>query len=209
MNPAPYAKSEATRQRLVETTAKLLRSRGYAASGVSEIVAESGIPKGSLYHHFPGGKEELAAAAVRHAGTTILAALRELEVRSGSPIRAMQAFCDYYVVQLETSAFTRGCPLATVALEIAANVDVVHGACADAFRDITELFAAALRRDGVPESLAHERALFVVAAIEGALLLAKATRDTAPIRIVRDRLSDLLGEAVASGSKTLAQGAAS
>lgn len=187
-----YAKSEKTRAELLRSTGRLLRTKGYAATGVAAIVRESGVPKGSVYHHFPGGKEELAAASVARSGDAIVRSLEELADRTGGPIEAMRAFCDYYIDQLRQSDFRCGCPLATITLEAAADVDPVHRACADAFDGIVELFSTRLRGAGLTPKRAVEAAELTVASIEGALMLAKARRDVRAIEIVRDQLTDTL-----------------
>lgn len=183
-----YAKSEETQRRLLESTAKLLRTRGYAATGLSAIIEESGVPKGSLYHHFPGGKEELAAAAVRASGEAIVERLTALADHAGGPIEAVDRFCEYYVEQLERSGFRKGCPLATVTLEAAADVDAMHAACGGAFDAIVSLLAERLGREGVAAEPARRAADFAVASIEGALLVAKARRSTAGLVEMRDHL---------------------
>lgn len=183
-----YAKSADTQRRLIDATASLLRTRGYAATGLAHIVERSGVPKGSLYHHFPGGKEALAAAAVVHSGRRIRAALERMADECGDPARAVGMFCQYYVEQLTESDFRKGCPLATVALEAAAEVDAVHEACAGAFTGVTDLLTERLERAGLPPRTAADEAEFTVASIEGALLLAKARRDVRPLVVARDNL---------------------
>ena len=187
-----FAKSEQTQAELLRGTSRLLRERGYAATGVSAIVKETSIPKGSLYHHFPGGKEELAAASVARSGHAIVRWLDELASSSGDPVRAMRAFCDNYIEQLQASDYRLGCPLATIALEAAADVDAVHQACAEAFDGITELFEQRLRGAGLSKKKAHDVAELTVASIEGALMLAKARRDAHAIEVVRDQLTKIL-----------------
>jgi len=188
----PYAKSEKTQRRLIQSTAKLLRARGYSATGVSAIVDASGVPKGSLYHHFPGGKEELSAAAVRFAGDRMITTLTRIADRAPDPVRAVSDYIDHYIMQLRASGFQKGSPLATVALEAAAEVDVVHEACTGAFDDIVDEWARRFALAGLRAQRAADAALFVTASIEGALVLAKARRDTRPIEIVREQLTELL-----------------
>jgi TetR/AcrR family transcriptional repressor of lmrAB and yxaGH operons len=190
----PYEKSRTTRRRLVETTARLLRTRGYAATGLSEIVADSGVPKGSLYHHFPGGKEQLASASLRFSGVEIVRRLGDLADRAGDPVRAVEAFCDLYVEQLAGSGFRKGCPLATAALETTSDIAAMQQACADAFGAVIELLRERLVGHGLAPGRAADAAVHAVAAIEGALVLAKAQRDTRPIIVVRDNLSRQLRE---------------
>lgn len=187
-----YAKSEETRRKLVKSAAKLLRTRGYAGTGVRDVVEASGVPKGSLYHHFPGGKDELCTEAVRHSGAWIHGALFALLEGAGDPVLAMRGFCDGYAAQLEASRFEKGCPLATVALDAAAHVDPIQAACKLAFDDIVKLMAAGLERGGLDPEAAERAGIETMAAIEGALLLAKAARDVRPLRVVRDQLTETL-----------------
>lgn len=191
-----YAKSEKTKARLVDHTARLVRTVGYHGTGVSDILEHSGVPRGSLYHHFPGGKEELASASVRHSTEAILASLQRFAEASDGPVGAVVDFCDYYIAELEASDFRKGCPLATISLEVTGHVPPVHDACADGFGAILDFFTTELTDAGVPSDRAGELAAFTVASIEGALLVAKATRDTTPVAVVRDRLVADLGAAI-------------
>lgn len=197
-----YAKSEETRRRFLASTSRLLRTRGYSATGLSDIVADSGLPKGSLYHQFPGGKEQLAAESIQHSGMFIRANLEQLVERSGGPIEAVVAFCDYYVEQLKGSAYRSGCPLATVALEAASDVDALQVACSNAFDGVLDVLGSELRVAGLREAEARSLATFVVSAIEGALILAKAQRDTAALIQVRDHVAASLRLALNHGEST-------
>lgn len=187
-----YAKSETTQRKLLEATSSLLRTRGFAATGIKEIVATSGVPRGSVYHHFPGGKEELAASAVSFSGASILARLEVLVTRTGHPVAALRAFCDYYIEQLEGSGFRKGCPLATVSLEAAPEIDAVYEASSAAFGSIIQLFADALITQGVESGRAQDLGVTVVSCVEGAILLAKALRSRRPLDVVREQLTGQL-----------------
>ena len=187
-----YAKSEQTRRKLIETTAHHLRVKGAAAMGLSEIIQDSGVPRGSLYHHFPGGKEELVLHANMASGKSITQRLNALLKRTGGPIEAVGAFCDHYIAQLQESAYTKGCPLATVTLESAADVDSVHEATAGAFNAMIEFLCEALTDKGLDATVAYELTVVTISTIEGALMLAKSLRSTRPLEIARDQLVHLL-----------------
>ncbi len=187
-----YSKSEKTRQTLIETTAKLMRAKGYAAMGLQDIVKTSGIPKGSLYHHFAGGKEELAAESIHHSGKKMITSLTLLAQNTGGPVEGVRAFCDYYIGQLEQSGYRNGCPLATVALETAADAPMVQKACASAFQNLSALLSDFLVEKGVPTKKAEETGLLSLTLLEGALLLSKAKNDTYPLALARDRLTEQL-----------------
>jgi AcrR family transcriptional regulator len=183
-----YAKSTETRHRLLRNTGRLLRTRGFSATGVTDILTTSGVPRGSLYHHFPDGKEQIAAGAIEQSGHSIVYALREMIKTTGSLADGIQQFCDYYINELEASGYARGCPLATVALETSATENPVQQQAAAAFETIIAVVADQLLREGFDEP--HDLAVVIVATVEGALVLAKATRNTEHIAIVRDHIQN-------------------
>jgi TetR/AcrR family transcriptional repressor of lmrAB and yxaGH operons len=175
----------------ITATQELLRRRGYSASGLSDIVASSGAPKGSLYFHFPGGKEELAIAAVERSGgqlrdamATILDGSEDADEAIGHLIRSLAA-------GLTESQFADGCPIATVALETAAESEPMRAAARAAFDSWLEILAERMTRDGLDPALAEQRALLVLAAIEGGLMLARVRRDLAPLLAVSTQLRAL------------------
>ena len=193
----PYAKSVETKRRLLQTTGELMRVNGYHATGLSEIIEVSGVPKGSLYHHFPDGKEELAAAAIRSGGDWVVDSLRRMIERGGTVAAGVAAFCDHYAAELERSDFSRGCPLATVTLESNAAVEPVRDAAGVAFAAIVGVLANAIEAEGVTRERALRLASLAVSALEGALILVRAIRDTSHLAMVRDHLTVLLEEATA------------
>lgn len=180
-----------SKERMVKTTAKLLQRQGYHATGLNQIMAESGSPKGSMYFHFPGGKEQLAAEAIALAGRRIVSVLRGHERTSAR--EALDAYLVTLTGFLERSDFEDGCPIATVALEVAPVSEMLGQACTEAFDCCEAEVAAWLERDGYPPAEAARRATLVYAAVEGALLLAKGRRSTEPLERVRAAISDLLG----------------
>ena len=194
-----YAKSEETRNRLLSSMSRLLRTQGYHATGISQVLADSGVPKGSLYYHFPQGKTELAATAVNRSNQSIVAFLQKVIDETSSPIDILTTFCDYYVQQMQDSNFKKGCPIATITLEAAATVDQIQAACKQAFDDMMMLISAQLQVHGVPVSQADSLAITSIAAIEGALILSRAQRDIRPLLIIRDNLTAQLQAAIAAG----------
>lgn len=184
-----YAKSEATKTSLLKTMSRLLRTQGYHATGISQVLDESGVPRGSLYYHFPGGKTELAAAAVQLSSNRILKWLRRMGVAADDPVTAVTTFCDYYIKELERSSYVRGCPVATVALEAAATDDSIQVGCNALFEGTADFFAELLHGHGVEEKAAESLAVTTVASIEGAMMMCKAQRSTRPLVIVRDYLA--------------------
>jgi AcrR family transcriptional regulator len=181
------------RDRAVATTAKLLREQGYAATGVAQIVEVSGAPKGSFYFHFPEGKEQVAAEALRLAGNEVEQGLRRLAAQTASPAEFVKHFVDRQARTLAESEYRQGCPIATVALEMASESPVIRAACQEIFdgwiRALAEAFAPHLgaRARGYAEQM--------LMAVEGALLLSRVRRAPGPLHRTRDLLIAQLGGA--------------
>jgi TetR/AcrR family transcriptional repressor of lmrAB and yxaGH operons len=181
-----------TRERMLETTGRLLQHQGYAATGLNQVVTESRAPKGSLYFHFPGGKEQLAAEALERSGSTWAGSLDEVLASARTTAGAMRRWVRMLATQLEATDFAAGCPVATVALEAAPRSDAISTAATQVYQSWVALIRARLEDEGVAPSRARTAAVAAVAAIEGALVLAKSSRDTTPLRQAETYLRDLL-----------------
>ena len=189
MEPArSRAPGRSSREAFIRTTGRLLRRRGYAASGLSEIVALSGAPKGSLYFHFPGGKEELAVAAMTRSGEQLTRAIEAALDSSEDLGEGMGRLIDALGEGLRSSGYADGCPIATVALEGATESEAVRAAAAGAFDSWLAALRSRIAATGLDEAAAARRALLALCAIEGALILARAQRDLAPLHAVREEL---------------------
>jgi TetR/AcrR family transcriptional repressor of lmrAB and yxaGH operons len=179
---------ESSREAFLRATAELLQRQGYSATAVNEIVARSRAPKGSLYFLFPGGKEELAVAAMARSGERLRRAIVAI-LDSGEDLgESLGRLVDAMALGLEVSSFKDGCPIATVTLEAASGSDAVRAAADAVFATWLDALQARLLAAGLTTAEAERRALLVLAAIEGALILARARRDTAPLMAVRDEL---------------------
>ncbi|SDM81739.1 TetR/AcrR family transcriptional regulator [Allokutzneria albata] len=186
-----------TRQRILEAARTLFRRQGYHATGLNQVLDEGAAPKGSLYFHFPGGKEQLAVEAVRLSATELRGAVDLLIQTTPDTAAALRASADLLGGLLEHSGFRDGCPISTVALEAAAGSDAIREACAEGYQSWIDLIAERLRADGADEAAAAELATFAVSAIEGALLLARVQRDTTPLRCVAARIATMIEETTA------------
>lgn len=181
-----------TRERLVAAMFDALQCRGFHGVGVNDVLAQAGAPKGVLYHHFPGGKTELAVVAIESAVARILASFEQLFVSKGDALPALHAWLGYVQKQLEQSGFERGCPLAAVALETTADDARLRAALAQGFAAIRDQLAGMLAQSGLRPARAQQLALLIVAAYEGALMQARVAGSVKPLKEVCDTLLALV-----------------
>lgn len=182
------ARGESSRQAFVEATAELLRRQGYNATGLNEIVARSGAPKGSLYFHFPGGKEELAVAAMTRSGDQLRQAIEAIVKSSEDLGESLRRLVDSLAIGLERSGYEAGCPIATITLEAATTSDAVRATADAVFSSWLAVLQERLVAAGMNAVDAERRALLILAALEGALIIARARHDIGPLAAVRDEL---------------------
>jgi TetR/AcrR family transcriptional regulator, lmrAB and yxaGH operons repressor len=173
-------KGERTKQKLVDATATLLRRQGYHATGLSDIVAESGAPRGSLYFYFPDGKDQLAVAALDQSGEEWRVRIEAAVAEARDVGAAIDAIVKLLADDLEASHWEHGCPVAAVALESCSKP--VRAAVAAHYRAWQDGIAARLTSDfGVPKPVAAQLSTVALASIEGALLLARVHRSREPL----------------------------
>lgn len=184
-----------SRRQIVKAAGRLLQRQGYAATGWRQVFAESEAPWGSQAHHFPGGKVQLATEALARNGG-IYEQLLVAVLAQGHPADAVRTWLGAAGEQLAASGWSEGCPIATVALETAHESDDLAHVCAAAFDSWRAALAGALVRRDVPVAEARSLAALVLAAVEGALLLARAARDEEPLRTVGAELGRVLRDRV-------------
>lgn len=164
-----------TRDRILFATAELFRRQGYNGTGLKQVVAEAEAPFGSLYHHFPGGKAELGDEVIRKAGaffqTMVTAIYDDVDGTAEDAVRASFAGAGE---TLAATNYEDACPIATVALEVASTDDRLRQATAEVFE---QWVAALTERVGD-----RDKALAVIAALEGAFILCRASRSTEPMQ---------------------------
>jgi TetR/AcrR family transcriptional repressor of lmrAB and yxaGH operons len=168
------ARDRDTRADLVQTMARLLRDQGYTATGRAQLLAESGVSNGSLYHHFPGGMEELAEAALEASGQAVADALRGALDEAPSAALGVVRFLDIAQGPVAGDPCP-GCPIAPTALESPIISPRLRATASRCFDQWEGLLAARIRADGWPEDSVAETASAALALIEGALLLARVS----------------------------------
>ncbi|MFA1550946.1 TetR/AcrR family transcriptional regulator [Actinomadura chokoriensis] len=181
-----------TRERVLRTAAELFQRQGYHGTGLNQVLAESGAPKGSLYFHFPEGKEQLASESVALSGRTVGDALAEVVLAAPDGPAGLAALGDYFARNLLESDFGKGCPVATVALETAAESETIRAACDTAYGEWLGGLRVALLGWGVPEERVGPLATLVLSSLQGALMLARVQRDVSVVHQVTRQLAGLL-----------------
>ena len=183
-----------SRAALVDTAALLFRRQGYAATGVNQILEIADVKAGSLYHHFPAGKQELAAAVVDSVGAAIERRLREL-LDNGSPVSdIVDGWIDLLASGLAGDQ-RDGCPIEPIATESVNASEQVRDASARAFGGWCLAVADRLRADGWPDAEADQTALAVIALIEGALILSRIAGDADALNAAKAAVRTLISPA--------------
>jgi TetR/AcrR family transcriptional repressor of lmrAB and yxaGH operons len=180
-----------SRQKMVRSAARLFRRQGYAATGWRQVIGESQAPWGSQAHHFPGGKEQLAVDAIPLSSDRYERLLRAA-LAGTHPADAVAGWAEVAATELEASGWADGCPVATVALETADSSAALAAACGGAFAGWRAAFVESFTDRGLSVLDARSLGTLVLAGIEGALLLARADRDTEPLRLVGTELATLI-----------------
>ncbi|ESZ20660.1 TetR/AcrR family transcriptional regulator [Mesorhizobium sp. L2C084A000] len=188
-----------TRTRILETTGLLLRQRGYHGTSLNDILSASGAPRGSLYFHFPGGKDQLVIEVTRASVADVTERLGEALAAEKDPAVAVHHIYQSVGRMLEDNQFSLGCPVAPVVLDSPTDVPELAELCRSAFEQWIGLLRDAFVRAGVPERRAHALALLVESSLEGLMVIARATRDRAPVQAVADEVAALIEAAVLAG----------
>ena len=188
-----------TRERILDASAGLFRRQGYEGTALKEIVSEGGAPWGSLYHFFPGGKEELGVLALRRSGERYRRLIEMVFERADDPAQALRQFFDLSAQALEASDFADGCPVATVALETANTTEELRRVCAEAFDSWLSTLARALRDAGVAPVAANRLALFGLSTFEVAITLSRTIRNTEPLAASAEIVAGIVESALDGG----------
>lgn len=184
MPPAPKHKDH-----IVDAAIRLFRQNGYSASGLNDIVAASGAPKGSVYHYFPEGKASIAAAAVETAGQRVVATLAEISSKQTSTGGIVEAHAKLLGQWLRQSEFKDGCPITTVLLELAPQDRKVTVAGKNAFAARNNLLAERLVEEGWAADEAAQMAQLCTCAMQGALVQSRIERSPKPLEAVAHMLA--------------------
>lgn len=195
-----------TRARLLETTAHLVHLRGFHGTSLNDILKESGAPRGSLYYHFPGGKEELVLEAMLQGVRQVTELLQELFAEGCDPAEGVRTYVEAAATELRESGYVFGCPVAPVVLDLAGASSVLEEACRQAFEEWHGLLVTGFTSAGIEAERADALAVMTVSALEGGLILARATRNATPLTVIAEELVAMIQAAVPSTSSATAKG---
>jgi AcrR family transcriptional regulator len=187
-----------TRDRLVETSAELFRKQGYNATGVKQIVTAAEAPFASLYHFFPGGKEQLAAEAIRLSGALYELLIPAIFDPAPDLPTGVRKFFVGAAEHLRETDYADACPIATIALETSSTSEPMRQACADVFERWIAAGAARHEDGGLTDEQARELTIAMLAALEGAFVLARALRTTEPLAIAGEMVATAVEQALAA-----------
>ena len=185
-----------TRDRMIQTTARLLQERGYYGTSLNDILAESGAPRGSLYFHFPGGKAGIVAEATRASIDQATVALRQSLAEAPTPGAGVRRFVESTAEVMAASNYTFGCPVAPIILDAQAEEAALAELCRTAFDAWADVMRAAFETAGIAPDRAATLALMVEATHEGLFLIARARRDIAPLTTGAAELEALIDRAI-------------
>jgi AcrR family transcriptional regulator len=175
------AKASDSKEKTLAAAVKLLRRQGYHGTALHDILAEAGSPRGSLYFHFPRGKEEIGEAALALAAEALRQGIARAAAASDNAETFLVRMVRGMAAELERSDYKEGCPIATTALETAAQSEILGAATRNAFQQWELEIKRGLERFDMTTADADLVATLVLSQLEGALLLARTYRSLQPI----------------------------
>jgi len=190
--PPVQARGADTRRRVVTATSELFRHQGFAATGMKQIAEASAAPFGSVYHFFPGGKEELGAEVIRVSGQVYLDLIALFFDAADTAEAGTRDFFDGAAAVLRETDYTDACPIATVALEVASTSETMRAATAEVFESWIEDLTRRMQTAGVGAKRARELAVVGFSLIEGAFILSRATRDATHVETAGAAMVELV-----------------
>jgi AcrR family transcriptional regulator len=190
-----------TRDRILDATAELFRRHGYTGTGLKQVVARANAPFGSLYHHFPGGKQELGAEVVRRSGAMYFELVTQVIDAAPDIVTGVRdCFAGAAAVLVETD-YEDACPIETLALEVASTNETLRVATADVFESWivggSERFVAG----GLDPTTARELTVMLISALEGAFVPCRASRATEALDAAGRMMVATLERALADASR--------
>ena len=187
------SKGDLTKGRLAQSMLELIQTSGYSGTGLNAVIEHASAPKGSVYFHFPDGKEGLGIAAIELAKQQFEALIIQAAQDAGGAAEAAKIAIQTLAAIISESDFRLGCPVSVVALEMGDSSERLRQACASAFESWIAPTAALLEADGVSSAQANSLATVIVSTIEGAAIVSRAMKSPQPLFAAADVVSELIG----------------
>ena len=168
------------RERMIQSALILMGERGIEGTSFSQVIEHSGAPRGSIYHHFPGGKAQLVEEATRYAGDAVVQLLGSTVERADDPVAAVEAVIGFWRTLLYNSDFAAGCPVLAATLE-GDHSPGARAAAREVFKDWEGLYADLLMNAGLPEERARSLGSIAISAVEGVVIRSRAEHSNAPL----------------------------
>lgn len=181
-----------TRKRIIDTASELLEAQGYYATGLNQIIEESGAPKGSLYYYFPAGKEGLTAEVIELTGQGVHERIQQTLASVDDPSEAVRTFVLNVAKHVRASKYRAGGPITTVALETAHTSQRLNAVCKETYNRWESAFRDRLVSSGFPKARAERLATLIIACLEGAIVLSRTKRSARPLERVAEELALLI-----------------
>ncbi|TDL88846.1 TetR/AcrR family transcriptional regulator [Vibrio vulnificus] len=183
-----------TKSLIIDHATILFQQKGYKGVGLSEVLKVCNVTKGSLYHHFPNGKEELLIACLHSLNEVITLDIVDIFERYPTTLEATNSMIEKLIVNLEREGTITGYTFSSMVSEMATLSDPVRKACADLYAKIQGIYYKKLLEDGYPKESASNMALMMTATIEGAMMLCLAETSAKPLKVISQLLPNILKE---------------
>jgi AcrR family transcriptional regulator len=189
-----------TKERILGETAQMFTLQGYVATGIKEIAARASAPFGSIYHHFPGGKRELAAVVLRQSGGAYGGLVPLVFDAAADVVQGTRDFFGGAAQHLVDTDYADACPIGTVALEVASTDEMLRSVIADVFAGWLALLDDRLVAAGIAATRARELSLTFLAALEGGFMVARTLRSTQPMSVAGDVVAEAIQASIPTRS---------
>ena len=180
-----------TKESIISSASSLIRIKGYFGTGINDITNRSKIPKGSIYHHFPGGKDEIIESALEDAAIDMAYSFKNAMKGKATAQKGLEAVIDVFINDLRENKLEYGCPLAAVSMDVAADNEILRMACSRMFDFWIEAINSYLKYKGVKVRSKEKAERFLIR-LEGALLLSRVQQSDRSLKLIKKDLKNLL-----------------
>jgi TetR/AcrR family transcriptional repressor of lmrAB and yxaGH operons len=181
-----------TKEKLIQTASRLFEIKGYYATGLNEILAESGAPKGSLYYHFPKGKEQLALESIISEGEKIKSKIQSSLDSIKNPVEAIVANIENVATVIDNEYKTKDMSIGLIALETYLTSEVLRGACEEVFTSLENIYTEKLIKAGMNKDDANKLGSVIATMIEGGITYSLVKKSGKPLRLIAEQISKLI-----------------